>query len=290
VLMNAAEAAGCQMHFRYPLQHVDVDTGTLYFYMWDKASKSAGCQKTVTAAHVFGADGGGSRCRQALVGFLSRQAGVQDAGVVVSAFPSAAAVEELASSEEQASKNNSSSSSDVYALSDVYHPLGYGYKELRLPAAASDGSYALHKDSLHIWPRGSHFLMGLANRDGSFTVTLYMHEKNDDAGERKVSFEQLVTREAVEAFFAEYYPTALKLMPQCVDDFLTNPVGRLGTLFVQPWVHQGKFALIGDASHAFTPFFGQGCNSGFEDVSVSEHRNSNVKEICLYQMLFIISF
>ena len=38
-------------------------------------------------------------------------------------------------------------------------------------------------------------------------------------------------------------------------------------MFCDPWVH-GEFALIGDAAHAFTPFFGQGCNSGFEDVSI----------------------
>jgi kynurenine 3-monooxygenase len=43
--------------------------------------------------------------------------------------------------------------------------------------------------------------------------------------------------------------------------------GFLGTVFCDPWVH-GEFALIGDAAHAFTPFFGQGCNSGFEDVSI----------------------
>jgi hypothetical protein len=60
------------------------------------------------------------------------------------------------------------------------------------------------KDSLHIWPRGSHFLMGLANLDGSFTMTLYMHEKGD------VSFEKLKTKEQVEAFFSEHYPTAVR--------------------------------------------------------------------------------
>ena len=31
---------------------------------------------------------------------------------------------------------------------------------------------------------------------------------------------------------------------------------------------EGREFVIGDAAHAFTPFFGQGCNSGFEDVSI----------------------
>ena len=60
--------------------------------------------------------------------------------------------------------------------SEKVQPLGYGYKELFLPAKP-DGGYALHRDSLHIWPRGSHFMMGLANLDGSFTMTLYANEK-----------------------------------------------------------------------------------------------------------------
>ena len=39
-------------------------------------------------------------------------------------------------------------------------------------AAAEAGGMARH--GLHIWPRGSHMLMGLANLDGSFTGTIYM--------------------------------------------------------------------------------------------------------------------
>jgi kynurenine 3-monooxygenase len=105
-------------------------------------------------------------------------------------------------------------------------------------------------------------MMGLANLDGSFTMTLYMHEKGP------VSFANLQTRESIEAFFSEHYRDAAPLMPTYVEDFLANPVGFLGTVFCDPWVYQDKFALIGDAAHAFTPFFGQGCNSGFEDVSV----------------------
>jgi 2-polyprenyl-6-methoxyphenol hydroxylase-like FAD-dependent oxidoreductase len=88
------------------------------------------------------------------------------------------------------------------------------------------------------------------------------------------SFDQLRTKEAVEGFLLEHYPTALKLMPTAVEDFLNRPVGFLGTVFCSPWVHSAPvtaaassssskgFTLIGDSAHAFTPFFGQGCNSG----------------------------
>ena len=35
-----------------------------------------------------------------------------------------------------------------------------------------------------------------------------------------------------------------------------------------PWTYQDKVALIGDACHAIVPFYGQGMNAGFEDISV----------------------
>ena len=47
---------------------------------------------------------------------------------------------------------------------------------------------------------------------------------------------------------------------------LTNPSGILGTVLTSKWNHKGRIVLIGDAAHAIVPFFGQGMNSGFEDV------------------------
>jgi kynurenine 3-monooxygenase len=35
-----------------------------------------------------------------------------------------------------------------------------------------------------------------------------------------------------------------------------------------PWTYEDKVALIGDACHAIVPFYGQGMNAGFEDITV----------------------
>jgi hypothetical protein len=101
--MNAAEAAGCQMFFSHPLAHIDIPNSTLYFYVFDKASSQLH-QKIVVCGHVFGADGGGSRCRQALKGLHF----------------------------------------DDETVTDVCQPLGYGYKELVMPAT-STGGYAVRE-------------------------------------------------------------------------------------------------------------------------------------------------
>ncbi len=40
------------------------------------------------------------------------------------------------------------------------------------------------------------------------------------------------------------------------------------TIKCYPWTYNDKIALIGDAAHAIVPFYGQGMNAGFEDISV----------------------
>ncbi|PYL66823.1 MAG: kynurenine 3-monooxygenase, partial [Verrucomicrobia bacterium] len=50
--------------------------------------------------------------------------------------------------------------------------LAYGYKELTIPPA-TDGSWRIEKNALHIWPRKSFMMIALPNPDGSFTCTLF---------------------------------------------------------------------------------------------------------------------
>ena len=144
---------------------------------------------------------------------------------------------------------------------DRAEPLRYGYKELTMPRPSPEAGMAL--DTLHIWPRGTHFMMALPNRDGSNTMTLYMPETGGP-----VSFAALNTPAKVRSYFEQTYPDAVPLMPQMVEEFSRNPTGFLGTVFCAPWFFQDRLLLLGDAAHAITPFFGQGCNLGFEDVAV----------------------
>lgn len=105
-------------------------------------------------------------------------------------------------------------------------------------------------------------MMGLPNRDGSYTMTLYMNEKGEEP-----SFASLNTPEKVRSYFQKFYSDAVPLMPQFSQEYAQNPVGFLGTVFCNPWNYEDKLILLGDAAHAVTPFFGQGCNCGFEDIS-----------------------
>lgn len=139
--------------------------------------------------------------------------------------------------------------------------LNIGYKELNIPANP-DGSHKLDKNSFHIWPRGEYMLIALSNLDGSFTCTLFMPFEGEN------SFESLTDRKEVEAFFEKNFPDSVEVIPNLAEDFFKNPTSTLVTMKCFPWTYEGKIALIGDACHAIVPFYGQGMNAGFEDITV----------------------
>ncbi len=140
------------------------------------------------------------------------------------------------------------------------HFINVGYKELRIDAN-EDGSHKLDKNSFHIWPRGEFMLIAMPNIDGSFTCTLFL------PFEGKHSFESLTTEMAAESFFTEFFPDIKNEISNLTRDFFKNPTSALVTVKCYPWVHYDKIALVGDAAHAIVPFFGQGMNAGFEDIS-----------------------
>lgn len=140
--------------------------------------------------------------------------------------------------------------------------LTHGYKELEIPANAQ-GNHLISKDHLHIWPRGNYMLIALPNMDGSFTVTLFLSFSEGDH-----HFENLTSKEQITTFFEKDFPDALALIPDILHEFENNPTGKLGTVKCAPWAYKGNTLLMGDAAHAIVPFYGQGMNASFEDVSV----------------------
>lgn len=138
--------------------------------------------------------------------------------------------------------------------------LNIGYKELTIPANA-DGSHKIDSNSFHIWPRGEFMLIALSNDDGSFTCTLFMPFEGEN------SFEKIDTEEKLTVFFNEYFSDTKDLIPNLQHDYFTNPTSSLVTMQCYPWTYKDKVALIGDSAHAIVPFYGQGMNAGFEDIT-----------------------
>ncbi|WP_462247248.1 FAD-dependent oxidoreductase [Ekhidna sp.] len=137
------------------------------------------------------------------------------------------------------------------------HYIEHGYKELCIEP--KDGNFRLEPNYLHIWPRGNFMLIALPNNDKTFTCTLFF------PFEGSPSFDSLNSIEAVNSFFKEYFNDALELIPDLADQFFNNPTSTLVTTKCEPW-NNNRSILLGDAAHAIVPFYGQGMNSGFEDV------------------------
>ncbi len=154
------------------------------------------------------------------------------------------------------------------------------YKELFLPANHL-GQYQVEKNALHIWPRGSHMMMALANLDGSFTVTMYMPQNK---------FSELQSSHEIDQLFSQDFSDAIALMPDYASDFISNPQGKLGTVRCSKWTFEDSVILMGDAAHGIVPFFGQGMNSGFEDCLnflkiLNENQNDFSKTVTNFEFV-----
>jgi len=141
------------------------------------------------------------------------------------------------------------------------HFLRSGYKELSI-LPTENGGYKIEKNALHIWPRGKFMIIALPNMDGSFTLTMF-HPYAGEAGFLTLDDENNLTD-----FFEKYYPDLLPHVPHYIEEYKTNELGTLGTIKCYPWQANGRALIMGDASHAIVPFYGQGMNASFEDVRV----------------------
>ncbi|RXK35051.1 kynurenine 3-monooxygenase [Tremella mesenterica] len=140
--------------------------------------------------------------------------------------------------------------------------ISHAYIELHMPPDPTKaGGFKMEPNHLHIWPRHSFMLIALPNKDGSFTMTLF------------IPFEEakrLDTRDGALAFFQEHFSSAIDLMgkERLLDDLERNPRGNLVTMNVNPSTWRSHVVLLGDAAHSMVPFYGQGLNCGLEDVRV----------------------
>lgn len=134
------------------------------------------------------------------------------------------------------------------------------YLELKIPPGPN-GRFLLDPNHLHIWPRHSYMLIALANKDGSFTSTLFAPDS---------VFESLLSGEKMVQFFEQNFSDALELIGRdaLLECYYNNPRASLISITCNPYNLEGKGIILGDAAHCMVPFYGQGLNCGFEDVHV----------------------
>ncbi|KAL8725692.1 MAG: hypothetical protein Q9166_007206 [cf. Caloplaca sp. 2 TL-2023] len=136
--------------------------------------------------------------------------------------------------------------------------------EFHIYPSASDSSFAISSDHLHIWPGGSFMFIAIPSVDRSFTCTLFAPESYF------ASLSPLLPETFVSSF-SENFPG---VCPELIspDDlykqFTENPHLPLLSIKCTPYHYKSSVVILGDAAHAMVPFYGQGMNAGFEDVRV----------------------
>ncbi|KAI4483594.1 hypothetical protein M0804_007854 [Polistes exclamans] len=161
----------------------------------------------------------------------------------------------------------------LFNYSQTY--IEHGYVELFIPSGKKS-EFAMSGNHLHIWPRDEFMMIALPNEDHSFTANLFAPFS---------TFDKLKTPESLITFYKKQFPDVLTLIGEeiLVKNYFKKKPQTLISIKCRPF-HVGKTAiLVGDAAHAMVPFYAQGMNTGFEDISLldnlMEKYNSNLIEI-----------
>nr|VFJ44571.1 MAG: kynurenine 3-monooxygenase [Candidatus Kentron sp. FW] len=150
---------------------------------------------------------------------------------------------------------------EVKAITGELRSVGYGYRELVIPAG-HDGDWILDHRHLHTWPRGSCFLVALPRSDRTFGCNLFL------PSEGRLSMATIQTEDSVHRLFTDLFRDIKDSMPSLTRDFFTNPSSEIFRVSASPWNYRDRTLLLGDAAHAIAPFFGMGMNVCFEDCAV----------------------
>lgn len=157
----------------------------------------------------------------------------------------------------------------------------WGYKEVHVSPELMQ-VMRLRLRATHTWPRPDSLLIAFPNPDNSFTLMFNFQLK----GEK--SFESLVTDEDITEFVEKDFPDLKPLLPDIIHAFKAKKTGTFVTLHNPIWHDEEFMVLVGDAAHAFIPFYGQGMCAAFDDclkfVELFDKHDGDLKKVFpLYQ-------
>jgi len=129
-------------------------------------------------------------------------------------------------------------------------------------ASKASNGYEISPSHLHIWPGTDKMFIAIPSLDKSFTCTLFAPSADFESLEKYP--------DQILSFFQRNFPGASSLVGEAglKSQFQQNPHLPLISIKCSPYHYGSSGVILGDASHAMVPFYGQGMNAGLEDVRV----------------------
>ncbi|POS85306.1 hypothetical protein EPUL_001485 [Erysiphe pulchra] len=128
---------------------------------------------------------------------------------------------------------------------------------------SSQSKFQISPEHLHIWPGKEYMFIAIPSLSGDFVCTLFAPSS---------IYEHLAqSHEVLLEFFNQKFPGVTpELIPPAslIESFTQNPHLPLISIRCSPHHYGDSAVILGDATHAMVPFFGQGMNAGLEDVRI----------------------
>lgn len=132
------------------------------------------------------------------------------------------------------------------------------YKQVSLSKTDAENLNLQHS-FMHAWTRKEAIFTAFPNADGSFAAMLIL-PKDETKG-----FASLSSDEKVKDLFNTHFRELRAVVPTIITELKIHPESHFVTMSTSPWYYKGFLAILGDAAHAFLPFYGQGISTAFAD-------------------------
>jgi len=134
----------------------------------------------------------------------------------------------------------------------------WNYKQIPLSKELAK-KLSLQNNYMHAWTRKEALFTAFPNGDGSFAAMLIL-PKNETHG-----FSTLTDDATIKEFITKHFPELSLAIPAISKAVQRNPESHFITMSTSHWYYKNFIAILGDAAHAFLPFYGQGISTAFAD-------------------------
>lgn len=133
----------------------------------------------------------------------------------------------------------------------------WGYIEITISKSEPLLVQQISTKSLHVWSGKNYICVGIPNKDETVSL-LYLSSYNQEEGQTEITKFLNRARHHITCSIGKI--EALSSLEHC------SKIGRIKMVNCANWYIDKAILLVGDAAHAFYPFYGQGMNASLQDA------------------------